>query len=194
MTPLKKIIALYDDKCIYLYQAFGKEIAKEALQRQVFGEHFYLDRLSWVKPSFAWMLYRSHYATKPGQEYILRIGISHDNFKNILRVAIPTIQDSQLFSSGKEWRKKLRLSDVRYQWDPDRDFRLQKIARRAIQLGLQREILRNYARKWILCIDDVTTLAKKIHKQPDNVDLWPQEREYIIDRTLQRSLGMGEGS
>ena len=194
MTHTKKIIALYDEKCIYLYQAFGKEIAKEALQRQVLGEQFHLDRLSWIKPSFAWMLYRSHYAEKPGQEHILRIAISHNNFKNILRVAIPTTQDSHLFASGKEWRKKLRLSDVRYQWDPDRDFSLQKINRRAIQLGLQREVLRSYARKWILSIDDVTHLAKKIQQQPDNLDLWPQEREYVVDDTLQRSLGMGECS
>ncbi|BBM85047.1 DUF4291 family protein [Candidatus Uabimicrobium amorphum] len=186
----RKIIALYDNKCVYVYQAFGKEIAKEALQRQVFGDHFYLDRLSWIKPSFAWILYRSHYATKPGQERILRIGISHENFKSVLRVAIPTTQDNRLFSSGKEWRKKLQKSDVRYQWDPDRDFTLQKIPRRAIQIGLQKQMLRNYARKWILCIDDVTDLAKKIQKQPSDANLWPQEKEYAIDKDLQRCLGM----
>ncbi|WP_372370743.1 DUF4291 family protein [Candidatus Uabimicrobium sp. HlEnr_7] len=188
MPVSQKIIALYDKSSVCVYQAFGKEIAEEAMKKQFLGERFFLDRLSWIKPSFAWMLYRSAYASKPGQERILRIFISHTHFYQMLAQAIPTTQNNNLFSSGKEWRKKLQQSDVRYQWDPDRNGRLDKISRKAIQLGLEGETLRNYARKWILRIEDVTHIAKKVECTPEYLNFWPDEREYSVDSLITRNL------
>ena len=41
-------------------------------------------RMTWIKPSFAWMLYRSGYGHKPGQERILRIKLSHETVAKLL--------------------------------------------------------------------------------------------------------------
>jgi hypothetical protein len=36
--------------------------------------------MTWIKPSFGWMMYRSGWAAKPGQERILAIEISRTGF------------------------------------------------------------------------------------------------------------------
>ena len=37
------------------------------------GPDFKPDRMTWIKPSFAWMLYRAGYGSKHGQENILKV-------------------------------------------------------------------------------------------------------------------------
>jgi len=37
--------------------------------------------MTWIKPSFLWMMYRSGWATKPGQEHILATQITRDGFE-----------------------------------------------------------------------------------------------------------------
>jgi Domain of unknown function (DUF4291) len=39
-----------------------------------------MGRMTWIKPSFNWMTYRSGYATKPGQEVVLGIDIAREGF------------------------------------------------------------------------------------------------------------------
>ena len=188
--PQKTIIGEFDTEGIFVYQAYNKQIAEEALSLQRFGKKFKLTRFSWIKPSFGWMLYRSGYASKASQEIILKIKLSHQNFHKILEAAVPTTQDLNIYKSGKQWREKHKEAEVRYQWDPDRDSQLGKLERRAIQLGLQGEILENYARKWIIEINDVTSLAYRVQREPDNQKLWPDEREYKVSEDIMRKLGM----
>ena len=47
---------------------------------------------------------------------------------------------------------------MRYQWDPDRDWQLRRLSRRAIQLGLQGDVVRQYVAS-IIGLEDVTALA-----------------------------------
>ncbi|KAI1292145.1 hypothetical protein HDE_07077 [Halotydeus destructor] len=86
----KQILANYDDEGIYVYQAYNKKIADEALCLGTFGSSFKTDRMTWIKPSFGWMLYRSGYATKPDQEVILKIKLSHKGFLSILEQSVPS--------------------------------------------------------------------------------------------------------
>jgi hypothetical protein len=51
--------------------------------------------MTWIKPSFGWMLYRSGYATKHRQESILKIKLTHQGFQEILFQAIPTSFDRE---------------------------------------------------------------------------------------------------
>ena len=58
----------YDDEGMYFYQAFNDSIADFAIQNQKFGgPDFNPKRMTWIKPSFAWVLYRSGYAKKHNQ-------------------------------------------------------------------------------------------------------------------------------
>ena len=79
--PEQRIYAHYDDQGIFVYQAYKPSIVKAALEKGTFGAGFNRERMTWIKPSFAWMLYRSGYATKTRQEAILKIKLTHEGFK-----------------------------------------------------------------------------------------------------------------
>ena len=64
----RKIYALFDNDTIRVYQAYNTEIAEEALRLGTFGPHFSLTRMTWIKPSFLWMMYRCGWAEKENQE------------------------------------------------------------------------------------------------------------------------------
>ncbi len=59
------IRAVYDDKTIRVYQAYGDDIADAALAHGTFvAPPFKMGRMTWIKPSFLWMMYRAAGATK----------------------------------------------------------------------------------------------------------------------------------
>lgn len=60
----RKIYAKYDDKTIRVYQAYNNKIADEAIKLGTFGKNFSLTRMTWIKPSFLWMMYRCGWAEK----------------------------------------------------------------------------------------------------------------------------------
>ena len=126
----KQVLAAFDEEGVYVYQAFKPSIVEAALKHDAFAEGFNLERMTWIKPSFGWMLYRSDYATKHRQERILKIKLRHEGFRKILGRSVPTTYDPKLFPSAEEWGLALRRADVRYQWDPDRDLRLIRLERR----------------------------------------------------------------
>lgn len=76
----------WDEQGVYFYQAYKPEIADWALQHGHFGGSAWKPvRMTWIKPSFAWMLYRAGYGRKVGQERVLRIKLSHATVAEILR-------------------------------------------------------------------------------------------------------------
>ena len=72
----RQILAAFDEGGLFVYQAFSPEIVEAAVERGTFNRGFNLDRMTWIKPSFGWMLYRSGYAGKHRQERIARIRLS----------------------------------------------------------------------------------------------------------------------
>ena len=55
-----KIRAFYTEDKIRVYQAYNEDIAREAIKRGTFGSNFKLDRMTWIKPSFLWMMNSLH--------------------------------------------------------------------------------------------------------------------------------------
>ena len=52
----------HDDEGVFFYQAFNAAIADYAIANQrLGGQGFNAQRMTWIKPSFAWMLYRAVY-------------------------------------------------------------------------------------------------------------------------------------
>lgn len=190
----KQILANFDDQGIFVYQAFKPSIAKEAVRLGTFGKGFNLERMTWIKSSFGWMLYRSGYATKHRQERILKIKLTHPGFQTILSQAIPTSYDSNLFTSQDEWRGILQNSEVRYQWDPDRDLSLKKLEHRALQLGIRGSVVKKYVNSWIISIEDVTELAHSIktgvNNQLKELPVVPPEYIYQVSPDIQKILGI----
>ena len=73
MEYVREIFAQYDRQCIRVYQAYNPTIAKEAISLQTFGANFDVNRMTWIKPSFLWLMHRSNWGTKKNQECILAI-------------------------------------------------------------------------------------------------------------------------
>ncbi|WP_414621666.1 DUF4291 domain-containing protein [Calothrix sp. CCY 0018] len=182
----RQILAAYDSEGIFVYQGFKPSIAEEALRKGTFGKGFNLERMTWIKPSFGWMLYRSGYATKHRQESILKIKLTHEGFQEILKQAIPTLFDRDIFESEREWKRSLDNSEVRYQWDPDRDLSLRRLEHRALQLGIRGSVVHNYVNTWILDIEEVTELACDIKNAVKNqmikLPKVPEERVYRVSQ------------
>lgn len=185
----RQIYAAYDDEGIYVYQAFSPSIVHAALEKGTFGKGFNLDRMTWIKPSFAWMLYRSGYATKPRQEAILKIKLTHAGFRTILAESVETSFNPDVYKNMDEWRQALKHSTVRHQWDPERFLNMKKHpSRRAIQIGIRGWVVQQYVNEWIIALEDVTELAHKIQSAVD-VPV-PDERVYPVDELLVQRLGI----
>jgi hypothetical protein len=71
-----EIRADYGPDSIIVYQAYRKEIALSAVQHNRFVPPFSLNRMTWIKPSFLWLMARSNWGLKAGQEHILAIRIT----------------------------------------------------------------------------------------------------------------------
>ncbi|WP_390624194.1 DUF4291 family protein [Fodinicola feengrottensis] len=64
--PARQVRAAYDDDTIIVYQAYASAIAEPAVTAQAFVPPFKIERMTWIKPSFLWMMYRCGWATKTG--------------------------------------------------------------------------------------------------------------------------------
>lgn len=180
----KEIFAKFDRQCIRIYQAYNPAIAGEAIKLQTFGESFNVNRMTWIKPSFLWMMYRSNWGAKKNQECILAIDIYREAFDEMLKRAVLTSPDSQSFS-GSEWEKAFDETTVYCQWDPDRSINGSAINRAAIQIGLKGITLRDFLDEGICRIEDLTPQVRKWNEQRKNNKLTteklPVEKIYPVD-------------
>jgi hypothetical protein len=162
MIPERQIRASYTDTTIRVYQGYSDAIADAALTHGTFvSPPFSMNRMTWIKPSFLWMMYRAGWSHKDdGQRRILAIDITHNGFGWALAHACPSERPHGLDDEG--WRKLKDTSPVRIQWDPERDLHFAPLPHRTIQIGLSREAVRYYVRDWIKAITDVTVLARDI--------------------------------
>lgn len=160
---LREIRARFDGSTIRVYQAYSPRIAMPAVQAQKFVPPFKRSRMTWIKPSFTWMMYRSGWAEKTGQEHILGIDITREGFEWALAHSCLSHFDPRIHGNPEAWETQVRESPVRIQWDPERDLRLQPLGRRAIQIGLGPEAVDRYVDKWIVRIEDITESVKRIH-------------------------------
>lgn len=178
------ITAQFNDETIRVYQAFRDEIADEAVELGKFGEHFRISRMSWIKPSFLWMMYRSGWATKVGQERILAIDIKCDAFNYILSQMVKSSFDKDVYETYENWKKLLFKTSIVCQFDPDRDIFGNPIDRRAIQIGLSGQDLKRYKKDWVVKITDITqeviNIRESIINNKFDKNMLPTEKEYSM--------------
>ncbi|GAB3212461.1 DUF4291 domain-containing protein [Marinactinospora thermotolerans] len=163
----REVRADHDDTTLVVYQAYPAPIADAALAAGTFVPPFKHERMTWIKPSFLWMMYRCGYAAKPGQERVLAVRIRREGFEWALRHSCPSHFDRALHDTHEEWRAALGRSPVRVQWDPERDVRGAPLAHRSIQVGLSGEAVRRYTGEWITGIADVTARALRMRELLD---------------------------
>jgi len=181
----RHILAQFDADTVVVYQAYRPAIGRFAAQEQRFGGDFSLNRMSWIKPNFLWMMYRSGWGTKEGQETTLAVRLRREAFDEILKRAVHSSHVPEIYASPEDWEARLAESQVRLQWDPDHDPRGGKQDRRAIQLGLAGDVLRRYADDWIVSIEDISGFVaeQRAHTQPHAFAnlVTPREAVYPIN-------------
>ena len=69
----RHILAYYDDHSIIVYQAYCPSIGRFTIEHGYFGGGFSFSRMSWIKPNFLWMMYRSQWGQAEGQEIVLAV-------------------------------------------------------------------------------------------------------------------------
>ncbi|PVH80374.1 hypothetical protein DL98DRAFT_560366 [Cadophora sp. DSE1049] len=201
-TPYRQIRALYDENTITVYQAYSQEIAEAAVREQRLDASpaFSYERMTWIKPSWCWMMYRSGYASKdPRQTHILALTLTHACFLSLLSQA--AVCNHGPLSADE------RNKPVRVQWDPERSPAIGALPYRSLQVGIGRKV----AREWvegggIVKIEDVSVRARELGEwaveesgkgkgkrdldQLVGMGLVPRERVFDVPEEIRVLLGM----
>lgn len=179
----KFIIAQFSKEWIIVYQAFKDSIAEFAIEHQHFGGPDYdFERITWLKPSFLWMMYYSGWAEKQNQENVLAIKISRKGFDEILRYAVMSTFYKNIYSDSATWKEELERTDVQLQWEPYHDLHGAKTERKAVKIGLSGEMLQRFNKEWILEIQNITPYVRQqqelVKENKIKQVRLPQERAY----------------
>ena len=192
MTETRAIRAVHDKDCITFYQAFNKEIAEAAVREQKLSASpsYKADGMTWIKPSFCWMMYRCGYSYKEAeQERVLALRIKHNHFRTMLHQACLA---SKAHKTGET---------ILVQWDPERGPRLEKLEYRSLQMGIPPSSKKEWVDEWIESIEDVTDVARKLREKLDQdpkvektelveLGLIPYERPYAVPDDVRKRLEM----
>ncbi|KAK8015258.1 hypothetical protein PG990_008554 [Apiospora arundinis] len=206
--PYRQIRALHDAENITVYQAYNADIAAQAVaqQRLDASPRFKkATRMTWVKPSWCWMMYRAGYSHKDrNQERVLALRMRHGHFLELLRrgVLSHNMQQRGTAASAED-------GDV-CDMGPGALPRLEKLDYRSIQIGVPAALQARWVGEWIVSIEDVTERARELKRVLDEevktqegsdtitdeelVDrgLLPRETEFVVPRDIQEILGMTE--
>lgn len=152
-------LAEWDASGVRFYQAFDDPIAEWALAHQRFGGPLFdRSRMTWIKPSFAWVLYRSGYGSKHCQTRVLKVTLPHEVVARLL-AACKCAEGGRGGGGGAKGR---------VQWDPARDLMAAEgrvprrmLRQRAIQIGLAGSLSELYVES-VLAVEDVTPLARAV--------------------------------
>ncbi len=188
----KHILAQYTADTVVVYQAYRPAIGLFAVEKQYFGGEFSYKRMSWIKPNFLWMMYRSGWGEKQGQEITLAIYLKRNFFENILLNAYPSTNIGGI--PAKDWARRIKTTDVRLQWDPDHDPRGQPLSRKAIQLGLRDKYLLPFRGEGIHKIENISAFVSEqraVLKTNGLDDLVvPEEHVYEVSPEIRKVLFM----
>ncbi len=179
----RHILAQVDEDSVIVYQAYRPSISQFAVEHGHFGGEFSYSRMSWIKPNFLWMMYRSGWGAKEGQEITLAIRIRRPFFDSLLAQAVESSFTDTQYSTHAEWERVVATSSVRMQWDPDHHPRGAALPRRALQLGLRRRPLKDFGKREILEIIDLTGFVteQRENTSADRIAqlITPAERVYV---------------
>lgn len=196
MGKYQEIRAAYDKDTITVYQAYSAKIALTAIKNQRFEKPFSFHRMTWVKPSFLWMMARSNWGNKSNQEFTLALRLKRIYFERALGMGVLTDPDKSIYKSGKEWEEAFQNAKIHIQWDPERSIRGTKLEMRTIQIGISRHLIEAFNEEWIAEIVDYTPLVRKINtlrklgKLKEAKRLLPVEKIYKVSSEIEHKIGI----
>lgn len=189
--PLRQVRAAYDDQTITVYQAYPDRVADAALEAGRFVPPFKRERMTWVKPSFLWMMYRCGWATKPDQERVLAVRITRAGFEEALASSCLSHLDAEIHPDRDTWARLKEASPVRVQWDPERSTTLDPLPWRSIQVGLGGRTVAAYVDEWMVDLTDLTAEVHAMREDPALRRTRPGlERPYPLPEAVGARIGL----
>jgi hypothetical protein len=191
-----EIRADYDRDTIVVYQAFSPAIADAALRAGRFVEPFSFTRMTWIKPSFRWLMARSNWGRKPNQERTLAVRLRRDAWDRALAIAVPTDPSAAAYSDYASWRRAFEAATVHVQWDTERSLAGAGLGHYSLQVGLSRAVARDYAERWVVDLVDLSDRVRALRelvrggRPAEARRLLPPERVYPIGDATRRRLGL----
>uniref|UniRef100_A0A7S3VXH2 DUF4291 domain-containing protein n=1 Tax=Strombidinopsis acuminata TaxID=141414 RepID=A0A7S3VXH2_9SPIT len=184
-----EVRAVFTETTVRVYQAYNAEIASAAVANQRFVAPWSPDRMTWIKPSAAWMGYRSGWGSKDkNQARVLAVDLHREGFEWLLATArLAKCQD------GK------KTCDVVVQWDPERGlggdagknaWTHPLLQQRSLQMGIRGAATVKYAEELVAAITDVTSLFDAVGQRLAAGDtegaaaLLPKENIYPLSTDL----------
>ncbi len=128
---------------------------------------------------------------------MLAIRIKRDGWERALAVGVLTHFEATVHKQESNWRSQFEDAVVHVQWDPERTIHGKKLEHRSIQVGLSRDMIREFTDQWILEIKDFTPRTRKIRSlylsgnQRRAIDQLPPEHIYPVSADIVKRLGMG---
>lgn len=194
MPKEHEIRADFDRDTVAVYQAYPPAIADTALAAGRFVPPFSFHRMTWIKPSFLWLMHRSNWGQKSGQERVLCVRIKRTAWEKALSLAVLTSFTPDVFADHEEWTERFAAAQVHLQWDPERSLRGAGLPYDSIQVGLSRHVIHEFVAEWVVRIEDHTSRVRKMCDliQSGRADkakrLLPPERVYPVGAELGRRL------
>lgn len=192
----REVFADYDRDTIVVYQAYNDAIADAALAAGRFVAPFSTTRMTWIKPSFLWLMARSNWATKSGQTRILAVRMSRTGWESALSEGVLTDPDPLVFPDADTWHAQFEVAPVHVQWDPERSLRGAKLEHRSIQVGIGRDRIQTFVDEWVVHIDDLSPRVRKMReairkgRRDDASRHLPAEARYPMPPGIAARLGM----
>lgn len=194
MRKPHEIHADFDAETIVVYQAYPDRIAEPALAAQRFVPPFSFGRMTWIKPSFLWLMHRSRWGTKAGQERVLAVRIRLSSWMEALSLAVLTSFEPKAHRSADAWKQEFDAADVHLQWDTERSLRGAALPCFSIQVGIGRGLIRRFAEEWIVSIEDFSPKVRKLHqlvqsgRASEAASRLPKERHFPVEPALRKRL------
>lgn len=198
MSNTYEIRADWDRDTIVTYQAYSSAIADPALKAQRFVSPFSFTRMTWIKPSFLWLMHRSNWGQKRSQERILKVRMKRAGWDKALSLGVLTHPEPAIHGSRDAWSVAFGSSPVHVQWDTERSLRGAALDHYSIQVGLSRHIITEFVEEWTASIEDITPTVNKMHRllkagrDKEAKRLLPKERACPLDSKVGCNLLIGK--
>jgi len=190
-TPQRQVRAVHDTDTITVYQAYPLAIADAAVRAGRFVPPFKRERMTWVKPSFCWMMYRCGWATKRDQERVLAVRMSRTGFERALGMAALSHFDRSLYDDAAAWAAQKASSPVRVQWDPERTPTGIALGHRSLQVGIGGAAVEAYVDEWVVGLEDITDQVRawRAELTAGGAPVLPAEKPYPLPAPVAARIG-----
>lgn len=197
MQKERQIRASYDQNSIVVYQAYSSQIADPAVRHQRFVSPFSFQRMTWIKPSFLWLMHRSKWGQKSNQQRTLAVHISREGWDKALSMAVLTHPEPSIYRDPDQWKAEFDEATVHIQWDTERSLRGTGLNHFSVQVGISRHLIHEFVNEWIVKIEDVSPTVAKIReflrkgRTKHAQQQLPRERIYEVHSTLAKRIHIG---